>query len=98
MVTSIAKWNGLRVKTTERMFAENYRHNSGFLNNLNLNEKIENVRYRYRFRYHFRYHLKWLNHVFYIYMVTKVIIIYLLVYRNKGLYRFMYICIFLYTI
>lgn len=76
MVTSIAKWNGLRVKTTKRMFGENYLHDSGFLNIVDLNEKIENVRYRYRFRYHFRYHLKWLNHVFYIYMVTKVIIIY----------------------
>ena len=84
MVSTIAKWNGLRVKTTKRMFGENYRHNSSFLNILDLIEKIENVRYRYRFRYHFRYHLKWLNHVFYIYMVTKVIIIYLLVYRNIG--------------
>lgn len=84
MVTSIAKWNGLRIKTTKRMFGENYWRNLGFLNKLNLNEKIENVRYRYHFRYHFRYHLKWLNHVFYIYMVTKVIIIYLLVFRNIG--------------
>lgn len=69
---------------TERMFDENYRHNYSFLNILDLIEKIENIRYRYRFRYRFRYHLKWLNHVFYIYMVTKVIIIYLLVYRNIG--------------
>lgn len=76
MVSEIVKWNGLRVKTPEQMFGENYRHNSSFLNNLNLNEKIENVRYRYHFRYHFRYHLKWLNHVFYIYMVTMVTIIY----------------------
>lgn len=84
MVSTIAKWNGLRVKTTERMFGENYRHNSSFLNMFDLIEKIENGRYRYHFRYHFRYHLKWLNHIFYIYMVTKVIIIYLLVYRNIG--------------
>lgn len=84
MVSTIAKWNGLRVKTTERMFGKNYRHNSSFLNMLDLIEKIEKGRYRYHFRYHFRYHLKWLNHVFYIYMVTKVIIIYLLVYRNIG--------------
>lgn len=76
MVSEIVKWNGLRVKTPERMFGENYRHNPSFLNNLNLNEKIENVRYRYHFRYHPRYHLKWLNHVTYIYMVTMVTIIY----------------------
>lgn len=61
---------------TERMFDENYRHDSGFLNMLDLIEKIEKGRYRYHFRYHFRYHIKWLNLVFYIYMVTKVIIIY----------------------
>lgn len=84
MVSIIAKWNGLRVKTTERKFGENYRQDSSFLNMLDLIEKTENGRYRYHFRYHFRYHLKWLNHVFYIYMVTKVIIIYLLVYRNIG--------------
>ena len=76
MVSKIVKWNGLRVKTPERMFGENYRYNSSFLNNPNLNEKIENVRYRYHFRYHPRYHLKWLNHVTYIYMVTVVTIIY----------------------
>lgn len=84
MVSTIAKWNELKIKMTERMFGENYRRHSSFLNMLNLIEKIENVSYRYHFRYHFRYHLKWLNHVFYIYMVTKVIIIYLLVYRNMG--------------
>ena len=84
MVSEIVKWNVLKIKMTERMFDENYRRPSSFLNILNLIEKIENVSYRYQFRYHFRYHLKWLNHVFYIYMVTKVIIIYLLVYRNMG--------------
>lgn len=76
MVSKTVKWNGLRVKMPERMFGENYCRNSGFLNKLVLNEKIENVRYRYHFRYHSRYHLKWLNHVIYIYMVTMVTIIY----------------------
>lgn len=98
MVIKKAEWNGLRVKMTERMFGENYRHNSSFLNICILNEKIGKVRYRYHSGYHPRYHLKWLNHLIYIYMVTMVTIILLLLYRDIGLYRFMYICIYLYTI
>lgn len=98
MVSKTVKWNGLRVKIPKQMFGENYLHNSGFLNKAVLNEKIENVRYRYHFRYHSRYHLKWLNHVIYIYVVTMVTIILLLLYRDIGLYRFIYIYVFLYTI